>query len=186
MHLGKLEFLALNLAVSERFRDYLYYAPHFVVFTDNNPLIYVLTTAKLNATSHKRVGELVDFIFTIRYRPDKRNVDANGLSRFPPDNQQYMVQSTAEIKQDIIRAAVENAVHQNKSPLPKTIVVNQSAVSLVQDTIPLATEKPFSQEEIRDQFLLPKEHHNTVFREGTLGVQRTLGLIRDRFYWPRM
>ena len=30
-------------AICEQFRDYLYYAPSFVVFTDNNPLTYVLS-----------------------------------------------------------------------------------------------------------------------------------------------
>ena len=50
LHSGKLEFLALKWAICEQFRDYLYYAPSFVVFTDNNPLTYVLSTAKLNAT----------------------------------------------------------------------------------------------------------------------------------------
>ena len=38
MHPGKLEFLALKWLVTEQFRDYLYYAPEFVVYTDNNPL----------------------------------------------------------------------------------------------------------------------------------------------------
>ena len=49
MHSGKLEFLALKWSVTEQFRDYLYYAPEFVVYTENNPLSYVLTSAKLNA-----------------------------------------------------------------------------------------------------------------------------------------
>ena len=49
MHCGKLEFLALKWSVTEQFRDYLYYAPEFVVYTENNPLSYVLTSAKLNA-----------------------------------------------------------------------------------------------------------------------------------------
>ena len=44
IHSGKLEFLALKCAVSGQFRDYLHYAPRFVVYTDNNPLTYVLTT----------------------------------------------------------------------------------------------------------------------------------------------
>lgn len=38
MHSGKLEFLALKWAVGETFRDYLYYAPYFTIYTDNNPL----------------------------------------------------------------------------------------------------------------------------------------------------
>ena len=41
----KREFLALKWAVTEKLKDYLWGAPHFVVKTDNNPLTYVLTTA---------------------------------------------------------------------------------------------------------------------------------------------
>ncbi|XP_063049996.1 uncharacterized protein LOC134444699, partial [Engraulis encrasicolus] len=57
LHSGKLEFLAMKWAICERFRDYLYYTPNFVVYTDNNPLTYVLTTAKLNATLLRLVAE---------------------------------------------------------------------------------------------------------------------------------
>lgn len=149
MHSGKLEFLALKWSICERFRDYLYYAPHFVVYTDNNPLTYVLTTAKLNATGHRWVGELADFSFTIRYRPGKRNADADGLSRLPLDIHQYMAQCTVEVKQDVIRAAVESAMFQREGMLYETTVVSQSAISLLQDTKLLSTGKCFSQEEIR-------------------------------------
>jgi hypothetical protein len=72
-------------AICEQFRDYLYYAPGFVVFTDNNPLTYVLSTAKLNATGLRWVGELAEFNFTIRYRPGKANADADTLSRTSND-----------------------------------------------------------------------------------------------------
>jgi hypothetical protein len=48
----KLEFLALKWSVTEKFRDYLCGA-QFTVHTDNNPLTYVLTTAKLDATGHR-------------------------------------------------------------------------------------------------------------------------------------
>ena len=85
LHAGKLEFLALKWAVTEKFRDYLYYSPSFVVYTDNNLLTYVLTSAKLNATGHRWVAELADFNFTIKYRPGKTNTDADVLSRMPLD-----------------------------------------------------------------------------------------------------
>lgn len=42
------EFLALKWAVVDKFHDYLYGA-RFTVHTDNNPLTYVLTRAKLSA-----------------------------------------------------------------------------------------------------------------------------------------
>ena len=45
----KLEFLALKWAITDKFHDYLY-GTSFEVVTDNNPLTYVLTTAKLDAT----------------------------------------------------------------------------------------------------------------------------------------
>ena len=83
LHLGKLEFLALKLVVCEQFWDYLYYASSFVVYTDNNPLTYVLSSAKLNASGLRWISELADFNFTIKYRPGKANGDADTLSRVP-------------------------------------------------------------------------------------------------------
>ena len=64
-----------------QFRDYLYHANHFVVYTDNNPLTYVLSISKLNATSQRWVNELADYNFTIKYRPGTANRDADSLSR---------------------------------------------------------------------------------------------------------
>ena len=43
LHSGKLEFLALKWAITEKFRDYLYYAPSFTVYTGNNTMTYILT-----------------------------------------------------------------------------------------------------------------------------------------------
>jgi hypothetical protein len=83
LHSGKLEFLALKWAITERFRDILYYTPSFDVYTDNNPLTYVLTSAKLDATRHRWVAELADFQFKIHYKPGRLNTDADTLSRMP-------------------------------------------------------------------------------------------------------
>ena len=47
----KLEFLTLKWAVVEKFHKYLYVLT-FDIHIDNNPLMYVLTTAKLDAASH--------------------------------------------------------------------------------------------------------------------------------------
>ena len=78
----KLEFLALKWAVTEKFADYLYGAK-FQVLTDNNPLTYILTTAKLDATGQRWLAALVNFDFDIKYKPGKNNQDADGLSRRP-------------------------------------------------------------------------------------------------------
>ena len=82
-HSGKLEFLALKWAITDRFSDYLRWGQDFTVYTDNNPLTYVLTTAKLNSIGMRWVNELADFNFTIKYRRGKENIDADSLSRNP-------------------------------------------------------------------------------------------------------
>lgn len=61
LHSGKLEFLALKWAVTERFRDYLYYASHFEVYNDYNPLRYIFTAPKLDATRLRWVSMIFDF-----------------------------------------------------------------------------------------------------------------------------
>ena len=49
--LHKLEFLCLKWAITEQFHEYLY-GNIFDIYTDNNPLTYVLTTAKWDAMEH--------------------------------------------------------------------------------------------------------------------------------------
>lgn len=113
-HSGKLKLLALNWAITEKFQDYLYYAPTFTVFTDNNPLTYVLSCAKLNATGCRWVAELADFHFTIRYCPGKENVDADSLSRMPVSTEEIIKQCTEEVASDCM-AAITQAVETQDS-----------------------------------------------------------------------
>jgi len=81
----KLEFLALKWSVTEKFHDYLYGAT-FEVVTDNNPLTYVTTTAKLDATGQRWMAALANYNFTPRYRAGRQNADADGLSRLTVDH----------------------------------------------------------------------------------------------------
>ena len=50
-HSTKLEFLALKWAITEHFKEYLLYQP-FLVKTDNNPLMYIMTIPNLDAAGH--------------------------------------------------------------------------------------------------------------------------------------
>ncbi|KAL2084771.1 hypothetical protein ACEWY4_020289 [Coilia grayii] len=248
MHSGKLEFLAMKWAICERFRDYLFHAPSFVVYTDNNPLTYVLTTAKLNATGHRWVAELADFNFTIKYRPGKSNADADGLSRLPLDIDSVMGQCTEEIHPDTISATMTGVTVGREKPTWESVCIR--ALALVHEPPSTVLGPPLAPEELRDaqekdpvvgrallyihggrrpvrqelntedpdvcillkqwpklyidkkgvlhrrmaekdQLVLPRIFHPLVFHElhqkmGHLGVERTLRLIRDRFFWPRM
>lgn len=86
----KLEYLALKWAVCEKFSDYLY-GTEFTVLTDNNPLTYVLTSAKLDAAGHRWLAALSTYRFNIKYRAGSTNKDADGLSRRPqnPPEEDY-------------------------------------------------------------------------------------------------
>ncbi|MCG7876341.1 MAG: RNase H-like domain-containing protein [Candidatus Thiodiazotropha endolucinida] len=76
----KLEFLALKWAITEKFHDYLY-GSSFEVYTDNNPLTYIFSTAKLDATGQRWIAALSNYNCPLKYRSGKKNIYADGLSR---------------------------------------------------------------------------------------------------------
>ena len=77
-----------------------------MVYTDNNPLTFVLSTAKLNATGLRWVGELADLNFEIRYRPGKLNTNADSLSRFPGDFKAHMNCCSEQISLENLQASL--------------------------------------------------------------------------------
>ena len=78
----KLELLALKWAVTVKFRTYLL-CSKFEVYTDNNALNYVLTTAKLGALEQRWAAQLALFYFTISCRSRRSSANADALSRQP-------------------------------------------------------------------------------------------------------
>ncbi len=96
MHSGKLEFLAMKWCITERFSDYLKHGGQFEVVTDNNPLTYVLTSAKLNATGLRWINQLADYNFSLRYRAGVKHIDADYLSRHPSDQLRALEEAAEE------------------------------------------------------------------------------------------
>ena len=132
LHSGKLEFLALKWAVTEQFRDYLFYAPKFTIYTDNNPLTYVMSTAKLNSTGYRWIASLADFEFIIKYRPGRANIDADFLSRMPTNIETYMEECTQEASQSEFAATVSALTTRHQGNVNWI-----HAVSLDKDTVQL-------------------------------------------------
>ena len=94
-HSSKLEFLALKWGITEHFREYLAYTP-FMVKTDNNPLIYILTTPNLDATGHRWVGALASFEFELEYQKGSENRAADALSCVPIQHDHRTMKSLME------------------------------------------------------------------------------------------
>ena len=75
------------------------------MFTDNNPLTYILTTAKLDAMGHRWVASLGPYNFNLHYKPGKLNSDADALSRI--DWQSVKIE---EVKATMDLAQVDRSV----------------------------------------------------------------------------
>ena len=78
-HSLKLEFLALKWAMTDQFKEYLWYRP-FTVRTDNNPLTYVMTTPNLDAIGHQWVTTMARYNMTIEYLKGADNKVAGLMS----------------------------------------------------------------------------------------------------------
>ena len=135
LHSGKLEFLALKWAICDRFRDYLYYAKHFDVYTDNNPLTYILTTAKIDATRHRWVAELADFNFKIYYKPGKQNGDADGLSRMPSSFKSFMQNCSEKVGMESIATTLQTAKAQVRGEIDRTVTLSRCSVEMTDDEL---------------------------------------------------
>ena len=223
----KREFLALKWSVTDKFSEYLYAAPHFVVKTDNNPLTYVLTTAKLDATGHRWLAALAAYDFEIQYTPGSSMKDADGLSRLPFDPIDI---ATVQAACHLISAPFANSLgitddDIDASPFPilstKEIRKEQNSDSIISvwmtalrtGKIPRLENSPspvkhglmkrnFSKFFFRrgvmyrrlpegEQLVLPQKFVSSVCEAlhddcGHQGLDKTMSLIRERFFWPRM
>ena len=123
------------------------------MYTDNNPLTYILTTAKLNATGHRWVAELADYNFSIKYRPSRLNTDAETLSRLPLDPEELMVSCTVEMFGAGVMAAMQpvKEYRDNSSPLVNTITSKYSEASAEPTMTQLGFQKMTPTEILRHQ-----------------------------------
>ena len=230
-HSSKLEFLALKWAITEQFHEYLY-GGTFKVHSDNNPLTYVLTTAKLDATSQRCVAALANYNFKIIYRSGKQNIDVDALSRIPWETEQ--VSTTLErglcgvsyiptkpitmmsLKPEILpklthqdwvkEQALDNDIHTviqllKKKYLPYKCKGSDSdeLKAMVKFLKEMVSHNRILYQKIQlkghdnpiKQFVMLKSFqlwtvqsmHNEL---GHLGMDRTLSLLQDRFFWYKM
>uniref|UniRef100_A0A8C6M195 Gypsy retrotransposon integrase-like protein 1 n=1 Tax=Nothobranchius furzeri TaxID=105023 RepID=A0A8C6M195_NOTFU len=78
----RLEFLALKWSVCEKFSHWLR-GHSFTVWTDNNPLTYIMTKPKLDACEQRWVSKLAPYSFDLKHIPGTKNTVADALSRDP-------------------------------------------------------------------------------------------------------
>ena len=239
----KLEFLALKWSVTERFHEYLY-GGEFEVYTDNNPLTCILTTAKLDVTGQRWVASLANYNFKIFYKSGKLNAEADALSRIPWENTQVdhleplivqtMLQSKLEAEMGIPEEYSQLNVIQKEMLVNSTPKLTQhewvkehedldisAAIQLLKNNkfrkyVAKETDSSGMQVLLKyrknlflnngllyqkvmlknhsepiSQIVLPKNFVCKVILacyddNGHLGMERTLGMLQERFFWPKM
>ena len=113
----KLEFLTLKWAVVKKFHEYLY-GSTFNIYTDNNPLTHMLTTAKLDAASYCWVASLANYNFRLHYQAGKANIDADALLRVSwPECMPDSLGTGLKVNAAAIRAIQEAALDQPACPI---------------------------------------------------------------------
>ena len=110
----KQEFLALKSTVIVQFHEYLY-GNYFVVYTDNNPLTYPLTSAKLDATGHHWVAGFANYNFALNHHSGKINVDVDALSFIPKGEYDWYIQ--ADSAHALISLAVQGTTLMEPTPV---------------------------------------------------------------------
>ena len=104
--------MALKWAVTEQFHEYLspYGKNRNVVRTDNNPLMYIFSSACLDTAGHRWVANLGDYNFSLEYQRGKDNTVADFLSqmedRLPEEEVNEQI---AKIPEEGVRAVLDNA-----------------------------------------------------------------------------
>ena len=166
MHSGKLEFLALKWSICEMFRDYLYYAPEFTVYTDYNPLVYITSSAKLNASTIRWLNELSDFNFNVYHRPGKVNKEADVFSRFSLDINRYMEVCTRSVTSEDISAIMAGAANNQTNNGETWLAATQAVITGIMSEDVGSSESVKSLSEIADVSLM-----NRVIPKITLLIQ---------------
>ena len=216
----KLEFLCLKWSVCDKFNDYLWGAPKFLVRTDNNPLTYVLTSAKLDATGHRWLAALASFDFEIEYTPGVSNQDADDIASvqamcsvdFAPfaatmaifaDNSEEDASPFPHISLSEIRKAQNEdevlGVWMTVKRKRKCPVLKHTSNPAKHGIMKRNWHRFFFQRGLlhrkvegeKPQLVLPAKYIPKVCRAlhndmGHQGCEKTMSLIRSRFFWPGM
>ena len=192
-HSSKLEFLALKWAICDHFRDYLHYADHFDVFTDNNPLVYVLSTGKLNATGQRWVNQLSDFNFSIHYKPGVENVVADTLSRAPISLNTAFIANTQSVDPPEIAAVMSSVDIQKKNDEVWVAALNVSNSADENQFVDRSSLKTYTKKEllslqladpaIGDVIKMLKENKKPSLKDRKTQSAKTRQLLRE---WEKL
>ncbi|KAK3508000.1 hypothetical protein QTP70_010157 [Hemibagrus guttatus] len=169
--IGNRELLAIKLALEE-WRHWLEGARHlFLVLTDHKNLEYLRAAKRLNPRQARWALFFTRFEFSISYRPGSKNTKADALSRM------FAPEESPETPEPI---------------LPANLIV--SPITWSQESLPPANAStntppgcpPGSQYITRARRTSLIHTAHTSLGTGHPGINETLSLLTDCFWWPSM
>ena len=121
----KLEFLALKWSITDHFHEYQY-GSKFDIYMDNNPLTYILTTVKLDATEQRWIAALVQYHFCLHCKKGKSNVKWMLYFKYPGKRMMVMFPLLMKPPQEQSQTQVSQAIEQYSNPMGCTSINNPS------------------------------------------------------------
>ena len=120
----------MKWAITDQVHEYLY-GNTFDVYTDNNPLTYVLTTAKLDVMGHRWIAGLANYNFYTHYQSRKSKVEADALSRIDWDKGDETIQTDSI--QVIVTAAITGQGNNYIEAIPCSPQTIESLLPFIND-----------------------------------------------------
>ena len=99
------------------------------MYTDNNPLTYILTTANLDATGQRSLASLANYNFKIFYKSGKLNVEADALSHIPWENAQIEHMEPLIVK-TMLQSKLESETSLPSEYLPVNLLLKSMTVEI--------------------------------------------------------
>ena len=101
------------------------------MYTDNNPLTYIMTFAKLDTTGQRWFASLANYNFKIFYKSSKLNVENDAFSWIPWENTQVDHTDPLIVKAMLQSKLVMNvdipAVYPQLNAVQKSLVMDSSS-----------------------------------------------------------
>ena len=116
-------------------------------FTDNNPLTYLLTMAKLDVTGQRWMENLANYNFKLHYKGGKLNVEADALSRIPWGQEEDLCTLDT-----VVVKAIINRGYNGDSSFPEVLpgTISVIAKSLVVDSTMKLSKQNWKREQQAD------------------------------------
>jgi hypothetical protein len=199
------ELLAIMTAL-ENWRHYLMGAKHkFEIWTDHANLQYFKKAQKLNRRQARWLTELQEYDFTLHHLPGKANSKADILSRRPGFNKgEDDNEDTILLPESLFFTAnslfIASIVQIEPTPfIPRILRNSQNLDKSVKDALEKHSPEFKTEEDgtltYHDLIYVPLDkdlradiisyHHDTRL-SGHYGENKTIELIRRRYWWPTL